>query len=266
MGYVKTAKALGKLVVVGCLLTYGGPHPRAGALCGTVIEADVKLDQDLPCTGDGLIAGADRIKIDLNGHALSGAGTGAGIVVTGRTDVTIAGGTITGFATAIRVNTSTDMVIRQIEFAGNSEGIDFQAGSVGNTVKDNRFSNSAIRGIMLRTGAIDNDIKNNTFTGNRVGILIFAGVDNSVKDNVVSGSSLAGIRVNTPATGNILEANTVLANAAGIEFLVTPTGSAVGNELKDNTISANTCGLKGPTAGNELKANLLEANVADTCS
>ena len=57
-----------------------------------------------------------------------------------------------------------------------------------------------------------------------------------------------------------------MSNAAGIEFLVTPTGSAAGNELKDNTISANSCGLKGPTAGNELKANLFEANVADTCS
>jgi hypothetical protein len=46
-------------------------------------------------------------------------------------------------------------------------GIDFQAGSIGNTVKENVFRDSTTRGIMLR--------------GNRVGILVFGGVDNTLK-------------------------------------------------------------------------------------
>ena len=69
---------------------------------------------------------------------------------------------------------------------------------------------------------------------------------NTLKDNNVSGSILAGIRLNVLATGNVLKDNTVTSNPAGIEFLVTPTGSAIGNELKGNRIETNTCGLKGP--------------------
>ncbi len=170
------------------------------------------------------------------------------------------------FAAGVRLNTSTDIVIKDTEFADNPEGIDMQAGSIGNTIKNNAFRGSTIRAIMLRGNVIDNDIKDNTFTGNRVGILVFAGVDNTLKGNVISGSSLAGIRINVFATGNVLKGNTVMSNAAGVEFLITPTGSATGNELKGNELAANGCGLKGPTAGNEFKDNLFLENVADTCA
>ena len=253
-------------VLVICLPILAGPAAKADDLCGATIVADLTLYHDLICTGDGLIVGADGIKIDLNGYTITGPGGGVGIAVTGRADVSIAGGTIRTFMTAVRVNTSTDVVIKQIEFVENSEAIDLQSGSVGNTIKDNLFRDSTTRAIMLRGNAIDNEIKNNTFTGNRVGILLFGGVDTTVKQNVLSGSSVAGIRFNVTATGNVLKDNTVRSNAVGVEFIVTTTGSATGNELKDNTVATNNCGLKGPTAGNSFKENSFEGNLADTCS
>jgi parallel beta-helix repeat protein len=254
------------LLLFGCLLAATGRSAKADETCGATILADVKLEQDLTCAGDGLIAGADRIRIDLNGHSLSGGGTGVGITVIGRTDVTIVGGRIENFAVGVRVNTSTDVVIQHNELVGNPEGIDLQAGSVGAAIKDNAFSDSITRAIMLRSNSHDNDIKNNAFTGNRIGILVFGGVDNTLKDNLISGSTLAGIRINVIATGNVLKHNTVTSNAVGIDFIITATGSAVGNELKANTITANTCGLKGPTEDNTLKENTFDANVADVCS
>lgn len=238
----------------------------ANDLCGATILEDLKLDHDLTCIGDGLIVGADGIKIDLNGFSVIGSGSGTGIAVTGRTDISIAGGTIRNFAVAVRVNTSTDVVIKRTEIVGNPEGVDCQAGCIGNTIKDNIFRDSATRGIMLRSNSRDNDIKNNTFTTNRLGILVFGGVNNTLKNNLVSRSSLAGIRLNVIATGNLLKDNTVSSNEVGIEFLVTPTGSATGNDLEGNTIATNSCGLKGPTAGNNFKNNSFEGNVADTCS
>jgi parallel beta-helix repeat protein len=252
--------------VLACLLTCAARTAAANDLCRAIIVDDLKLDHDLACTGDGLIVGADGIKIDLNGYTITGFGIGVGIAVTGRTDITIAGGTVRNFAVAVRVNTSTDLVIKQNEFVANSEGIDLQSGSVGNTIKDNTFRDSATRGIMLRSNSRDNDIKNNIFTGNRVGILVFGGVDNTLKDNIVSESTLAGIRLNVIATGNLLKDNTVASNVVGIEFIVTPTGSSTGNDLKTNTIAANGCGLKGPTAGNNFTNNSFEGNLADTCS
>jgi len=253
-------------VLVTCLPILAGPAAKANDLCGATIVADLTLDHDLTCTGDGLIVGADGIVIDLNRHTITGSGSGVGIAVSGRTDVSIAGGSIRAFATAVRVNTSTDVVIKQVEFVENPEAIDLQSGSVGNTIKDNLFRDSSTRAIMLRGNSSDNDIKNNTFIGNRVGILLFGGVDNTLKQNAISGSSVAGIRFNVIASGNVLKNNTVRQNAVGIEFVVTITGSATGNELKDNTIATNSCGLKGPTAGNDFKENSFEGNVVDVCS
>ena len=257
---------LGCAFAIACLVAGAVPGATANDLCGMTIVADLELDHDLICSGDGLVIGADGIRIKLNEHSVAGSGSGAGFVVTGRTDVSISGGTIRAFAVGVRLNTSTDIVIKDIEFAANGEGIDMQSGSLGNTIKDNAFRDHPVRAIMLRGNVIDNDIKDNTFTGNRIGILVFAGVDNTLKGNVISGSSLAGIRINVFATGNILKDNRVMSNAAGIEFLITPTGSATGNELKGNQLTANGCALKGPTAGNKFKDNLFLENVANTCA
>jgi parallel beta-helix repeat protein len=250
------------------LVVVGGAPTALGtdSLCGATIAGDLKLDHDVDCIGNGVIAGADGIRIDLNGYMLKGSGTGIGIAVTGRNDVSILGGTISNFATAVRVIASTDLDIKHNEFAGNPEGIDFQAGSIGNSVKENVFRDSSIRGIMLRSNSRENDIRNNAFINDRVGILVFGGIDNTLKQNSVSGSAVAGIRINVIATGNVLKDNIIWSNLAGIEFLVTPTGSAQGNELKGNTLSGNTCGLKGPTDGNTLKDNSYGGNTTDTCS
>lgn len=191
-------------------------------------------------------------------------GTGAGINVTGRTDVSIFGGTIRNFGAGVLTNASTEIVIKRNTFAENIDGIDLQAGSSGNTIKQNDFRDNRSRGIMIRGASTDHVIKENTFTGDRVGILVFAGVDNTVKDNLVFASTLAGIRINI-ATGNLITTNTVTSNPAGIEFLVSGTQSAVGNTVARNTIELNTCGLKGPVGGNTVEKNLFAGNGADTC-
>lgn len=265
--HVQSRIRLGGAIATACALLGAAPAAQpVDTLCGATIVGDMKLDHDVVCIGDGLIAGADGIRIDLNGYALSGSGVGVGITITGRRDIVISGGTIANFATGIRTLAATDVDVKHVEFAGNPEGIDFQAGSAGNSVKENVFRDSLIRGIMLRSNAKDNDIKNNTFVNNRVGILVFGGVDNTIKQNDVSGSTLAGIRINVIATGNVLKDNGVSSNAVGIEFLVTPTGSAQGNELKGNTLSTNGCGLKGPTSGNTLRDNVYVDNTSDSCS
>jgi parallel beta-helix repeat protein len=241
-------------------------NAAAQALCGAEIVADFRLDHDLTCAGDAFIVGADDITIDLDGHTLTGAGTGIGINVTGRSRVSIKRGTISNFAFGVRLNTASGVTIRRMHFSGNPEGIDMQAGTIGNTIKDNTFRDSAIRAIMLRGNVRGNDVKDNVFINNRVGILVFAGVDNRLRDNRIYGSTLAGIRVNVFASGNRFDDNVVSSSLAGIEFLVTPTGSGVGNEFRDNAIQLNGCGIKGPTAGNSFRDNSFAGNVVDVCS
>jgi parallel beta-helix repeat protein len=234
-------------------------------LCGATIVEDLRLDQDMTCAGNGLIVGADGIKINLDGHTIAGSGSGVGISVTGRSDVTIKGGTIRDFVTGVLIAGSSSVVVHDNQLVDHVDGIDVQAGSVGNTIKDNHFQGNRSRGIMLRGAISAIVVKDNTFTANRVGILLFGPVGTTVKDNSVSSSTLAGIRINVLATDNLVADNTVTSNPAGIEFLVTPTGSAVGNMLRDNTLALNTCGLKGPLDGNTLKENVFQGNSFDSC-
>lgn len=253
------------LVIAGLAVTTGG-GAAANDLCGTTVTADLKLDHDLVCTGDGLTVGADGVRIDLNGHTVAGSGAGAGFVVVGRSDVTVANGVIRNFQVGVRLNASTGIVIRHNELVQNGDGIDNQAGGVGNTFKENTFRNHTVRAIMLRGGSSDNDVKSNTFVGNRIGILVNGATDTELKDNSISESSLAGIRFNNAATGNSVKDNILTSNVTGIEFLVTPpAGPSVGNEFKGNTLTGNGCGLLGLTEGNTFKDNTFDGNAADTC-
>ncbi|HEV3402460.1 MAG TPA: hypothetical protein VG078_11615, partial [Acidimicrobiales bacterium] len=55
----------------------------AQVACGAVITRSVTLHADVgPCSGDGLVVVADRVRVNLNGHRVFGTaaqGTSAGI-------------------------------------------------------------------------------------------------------------------------------------------------------------------------------------------
>ena len=262
--YSLRSRALAFLLACSPLLY--GPDTAATDLCGTTIVADLTLDHDLNCAGTGLIVGADGIKLNLNGHSITGSGAGFGIEVIGRTDVSIAGGRIGNFVAGVRTVNSSDIVITGNEFRANTEGVDLAAGSRGNTVKENEFRDNVARGIMVRGASSDHVIKENTFEGNRVGILLFGAANSIVKENTVSSSVLAGIRVNFLATGNLVIENTIMSNPTGIEFIMGASGGPRGNRFVENTIATNTCGLVGPYAGNAFRENVFVGNTTDICA
>jgi parallel beta-helix repeat protein len=260
------AGVFGTTLVLALAVTLGAPSlAAANDLCGATIFVNLKLNHDLTCTGDGLIVGADGIRLDLNGHTVAGSGSGVGIRVFGRNNVSISGGTVRNFEAGIRVLNSASIVVKENQFLENGDGVDLQAGSIGITIKENEFSDNRARAVMLRTSTGHNVITENTFTGNRVGILVFGAVDTTVKENIVSSSSLAGIRINVIATRNLIVENTIVSNPAGIDFIVTATGTSTGNGVVENTIAMNSCGLKGPIAGNTFEENLFQGNGADSC-
>lgn len=248
-------------ILLACVAAWSAPGGASYDLCGATIVADLQLVHDLTCSGDGLIVGADGIKLKLNGHTITGSGTGVGIDVTGHDNVSISGGTVRNFATGVRTNNSSDIVIKDTAFVENGDGVDLQAGSLGNTVKENDFRGNRARGIMVRGSSSDHVIKENSFTGNNVGILLFGALDSTVKENILSEQLLAAIRVNVFATGNLIIENTVVSNPTGIELIVGTTG----NSVIENSIEMNDCGLKGSTAGNTVKENVFVGNLSDTC-
>ena len=228
-------------------------------------DSRAQVDMNLVCTGDGFIVGADGIKINLNGHSITGPGTGVGIMVRDVHDITIFGGAVNGFQAGIMVATSTGVVIKDNYFTQNREAV-FLAGSSGNVVKANVMWQNRLRGIMIRpsgSGALstDNDIKDNILTNNASGILVFGQPGNSFKSNTITGSTTAALDLLVGATGNEFKDNLLASSAVAIRF---STGWS-GNVFKGNTIQENTCGTQGPGTANTFIDNTFSGNVTDIC-
>ena len=244
-----------------------GPVVAATIACGGQVTHDIRVENDLTCAGDGPIVMADDITINLNGHPLTGNGTGNGITVRARSGVTIKNGIVRDFLTGIFVATSTGIIIKENGFTGNREAVFFN-GSTNSTIKANTAWANTSRGFMLRpTGSgvqsTGNVVVDNVITGNPSGILVFGQPDNTIKGNLISGSTLAALDlIGGGAVGNEFKDNLLTAGAAGI--LLGP-GWSSGNLFAGNTVSANTCGLKGTNVANTLKDNVFIGNTSDVC-
>lgn len=80
--------------------------PTGGAACGAVVTSDLTLGRDLVCPdGAGLVVRGD-VTIDLAGHAIVGPGAtatdGVAVSVDDASEVTVVGGTLTGWPVAVR--------------------------------------------------------------------------------------------------------------------------------------------------------------------
>ena len=257
------------LFVFSVVLAFGIRAAAADDLCGATVVVNVKLDHDLACAGDGLIVGVDGIKIDLNGHTITGSGTGSGILASGRSGVVIMGGTIRSFLIGVQLAASTGTTVKQIQVTGARDGI-FLIGSSGNTIKENTAWQNSRVGIMLRPGAVRNSTQNlvveNVLSDNANGIiLVQTPTENVFKENRISGSSTAGIALNGGVSANLLKENTFTGNVSGILFNVVDGLLPSANIFAENLIIANSCGLTGPTSGNTFKEDVLLGNGADSC-
>jgi parallel beta-helix repeat protein len=252
----------------GRLRAVGGAERTVStdAACGATIVLDLRLEEDLTCSGDGLIVGQDDIKINLNGHTIRGGGTGIGITVRGRSNVDVYGGTVRGFLTGIMIATSTGVVIKDNGFTQNREAV-FLAGAVGNTIKSNAAWQNTQRGIMIRpTGSgvlsTGNVVVDNVLTSNPSGILVFGQPNNTIKANTISQSTVAGLDLTGGgASGNIFKDNLLMNSAAGIKFGAGWTD----NNFVANRLLTNTCGVQGTSSGNVFKENTFSGNVTDWC-
>ena len=97
--------------------------PAGSAACGSVLMANVTLEEDLVCSGDALTVGANGVRVDLNGHTITGSGIGVGITIRGRSLVVVKGGTVRGFVTGVLIAASTGVVIKESRFTENREGV-----------------------------------------------------------------------------------------------------------------------------------------------
>lgn len=217
--------------------------------CGRTITTSVKLRSDVgPCIGDGLVVGADNIRLDLNGKRVFGfpgpsGGTAAGIRLTDRTGVIVHSGTVSDFDAGIalyggRRNVLTNLTIRD------------------NIGPDTVFNTELGDGIVMFDSA-ENRIQSNLVSRNGVfdgiGVLGNGSNGNLIVNNTVEGTlgpsdhgpAGQGIIINAfldlPATGNPITRNDVIAN------VIRDNGSAGISNVNnvDSTIRANLVEANG---------------------
>ena len=164
--------------------------------CGQVITANTTLGNDVgPCPENGIIVGADNVKLDLNGHRVFGtpqSGDGAGVLVSQRRGVQVRDGTVSDFDGGVVIEGGTENKVFRVT-ARDNIGRAATATTPATQYGDGIAILSSTNNLVLQNVAIHN--------GPYSGIGLFELVDSDHPRQVTG-----------PTFGNVINKNTVLDN------------------------------------------------------
>ena len=270
--YIRPVLASGSVAAAALAVTVLAAPAMASShlTCGSVVTENTELTADLVCDGttDALIVGADNIVIDLKGFTISGPGaydaTGSGIRIAGRQGVTVQKGTITGFRSAVVVDSGSGNTVTKIVATDSDQAINIANGA-DTTVSKNTVSGSGRDGIRVGgsgasgtvvtqnvlsantwsisvSGADHVTVSRNTVTDSGTGITVFDGsVGAVVSQNTVSGTARNGIETSSTTSGSLISRNLSASNG-GYGFAID--GSVLGDVtiVEKNTALGNAAG------------------------
>ncbi len=240
--------------------TFVGTAGATHVQCGTVITSNTTLHGDVgPCPSDGIIIGADNIKLDLNGYRVFGTpnpGEGAGIVIRERTGVQVRGGTVSDFDAGIAIEGGSDNKVFRMTVRDNigraatrtvpptfyGDGIAILSSKNNNILQNIVVHNGPYSGIGLYE-EIDADHPRNISgetSGNDIN-------KNEVRDNNICRTPTGpcdddGIRLEPGVNDNVVKNNVVTGSALdGIAvFRATrPENPTEGNVIQHNSVEGN---------------------------
>ena len=197
------AQAIG---VITSISGGGDPEPRS-----LTVTADTVLDDDL---NEGVVIGADEITLDCDGHTISGSGH-AGVLLTGRTGVTVKDCHIVGF----------------------NHGF-YLEGSSGNTIKRSSSTDTGYHAFSLNYSDDNRLAGNVAVSPGHHGFVANASDRNTFKENVAEGGGLQGFHIVVGSDNNVLRRNE--AHGFGFGFGVT---AGSGNRLVENEATGSTHGF-----------------------
>ena len=136
--------------------------------CGPISSpGNFVLSRNLTASGDCLTLTSSNINVDMNGHSISGDGTGNGIVGNNITNIVINDGTIKHFDTGIKLTLSSgdvgDQTIQNMTVSNNTTGGILIDGCCDTFVNITANSNG---GIGLRNNDGDSTVTNVVTNGN----------------------------------------------------------------------------------------------------
>jgi hypothetical protein len=202
-------------LAVPVLPAVAGTTAAAKVTCGKTIRHSFTLHRNLRnCRGDGLVVGASRITINLNGHTLDGTSTraSAGVRVTGFTGVVVKGGAIREFGRGVwLVRATNGRILRNSIALSVDEGIFTNESSSRALIQGNRISGSGARSGATWADGIDArgdgvTISGNTANGNHDDGIDANGNGDRVVGNRVDANGQDGIDID--GTGTLIQGNT----------------------------------------------------------
>jgi parallel beta-helix repeat protein len=179
--------------------------------CGQVITQDTTVENDLDCSGNALVIGADNIILDLNGHSIRG--LTAIDNSAGHDGVTIENGTASSGGTAIQLNDAVGTLLRDLQVDGGIDAISM-SNSRGNRI-ERVDANGTGLALSLDSGSDDNRIVNNLLSGYG-GALLVRGNGNVIRSNRAVGFGHVSLGIRLIGNRNSVTDNGARGEAEGI--------------------------------------------------
>jgi parallel beta-helix repeat protein len=252
------------LLVTVVVLAVPAPALASHLHCGDVVTKSVTLDGDLgPCPGDGLVAGTDGIRIDLNGHVIRGSGGGTGDVhdaaaadgveIDEHSGVTVQDGELTSFDTGVRVSESSGARLERLSGHHNRVGVLLYE-STATSVRFGTFRSNGY-GIYVYESS-GNRVISNTMSGNTFALYLVESSDNRIWDNAGNGSGILGFQITTDSNRNSIRRNTI-DGSSGVGALIS---AADGNVFEGNVVRNHPIAgvLVASAPGTSLVRNTIE--------
>jgi parallel beta-helix repeat protein len=223
-----------------------------------------------------IVVAANGVTLDCKGHTISGDSVlFIGILLDGRTGVTVSNCHITGFSRGVVLNLASANVLSGNTAHHNDFGFALAFASanqlVGNTANNNTFagfapgtstgnifaSNTANlngrNGFEIHLGSDSNILTDNTANGNAAdGIALAESSHNQLRGNTANGNAVDGFSLRSSSTQNVLEENVANRNGfAGFDLR-----DSSSNILRDNTAKNNYVGFYfGSSSLNTVQRN-----------
>jgi parallel beta-helix repeat protein len=204
---------------------------------------------------DPLVVERNNVVVNGAGHVLEGTGSGNGMYLNGRSNVTIKNITIKQFSYGIYLSSSSGNTL-SANTINASTGI-FLDSSAGNNISSNNISNINGVGIFLGSSS-NNSISANTLTNNANGIYLYASSsNNSISTNTITNANY-GISLDHSANNNSISANTIANNTNTALYLYF---SSNNNSISANTITNDIIGISiGACSNNSVSSNIITNN------
>jgi parallel beta-helix repeat protein len=257
-------------LLAACVLSLGATPAHASTVrCGATITTDTTLHHDLTdCVGNGLVIGADNIKLNLNGHTVDGndaedhcpgdQSCDDGVNNSdGHRGVTVTGGAIREFDVGVLLVDASDNVLRGLATSQNSVGILLEHSTAGHIV-NNAATDNQFMGVLLLHSSDHNEIRNNKVSGSVLspGLLIDDSDHNRVERNVLDGND-QGIASSPGSDYNDFTGNRASHNLGG----AIGADGGTGNRLRENLIADNGDGITvGLARQIEISGNIVKGS------